>query len=47
MDTLSKMFPMCGLREIERFQKRNYPSQQVFWTAGRGWGLRTLVPIKE
>jgi hypothetical protein len=19
----------------------------VFWTAGRGWGLRTLVPIKE
>ncbi|CAF0820512.1 unnamed protein product [Rotaria sp. Silwood1] len=31
----------------QRFQKRNYPAQQVFWTAGRGWGLRTLVPIKE
>ncbi|CAF4274130.1 unnamed protein product, partial [Adineta steineri] len=30
-----------------RFQKRNYPAQQVFWTAGRGWGLRALVPIKE
>jgi hypothetical protein len=25
----------------------NYPAQQIFWTAGRGWGLRTLVPIKE
>ncbi len=25
----------------------NYPAQQVFWTAGRGWGLRALVPIKE
>ena len=25
----------------------NYPPQQVFWTAGRGWGLRALVPIKE
>ncbi|CAF0962547.1 unnamed protein product [Adineta ricciae] len=31
----------------QRFQKRNYPAQQVFWTAGRGWGLRALVPIKE
>ncbi|CAF0890593.1 unnamed protein product [Rotaria sordida] len=31
----------------QRFQKRNYPAQQVFWTAGRGWGLRTLVKIKE
>ena len=25
----------------------NYPAQQAFWTAGRGWGLRALVSIKE
>ncbi|VDQ00649.1 unnamed protein product [Trichobilharzia regenti] len=31
----------------QRFTKRLYPPQQPFWTGDeRGWGLKTLVPIR-
>ncbi|XP_064604086.1 histone-lysine N-methyltransferase NSD2-like isoform X2 [Liolophura sinensis] len=31
----------------QRFQKREYPKSTPFRTAGRGWGLKTLVDIKK
>lgn len=31
----------------QRFQKREYPKSTSFRTAGRGWGLKTLVDIKK
>lgn len=31
----------------QRFEKREYPPLEPFKTQGKGWGLRTLAPIKQ
>ncbi|XP_043276284.1 histone-lysine N-methyltransferase NSD2 [Venturia canescens] len=36
--------PKCN---NQAFVRREYPAMEPFHTVGRGWGLRTLEPIKE
>lgn len=31
----------------QRFEKRQYPPLEPFKTPGRGWGLKTLAPIRK
>ncbi|OON16326.1 hypothetical protein X801_07863, partial [Opisthorchis viverrini] len=46
-ECLPSVCPNGDACQNQRFTKRLYPRQRPFWTGSeRGWGLKTLVPIK-
>uniref|UniRef100_A0A183AMX3 Histone-lysine N-methyltransferase n=1 Tax=Echinostoma caproni TaxID=27848 RepID=A0A183AMX3_9TREM len=47
-ECLPSVCPNGNACQNQRFTKRLYPAQRPFWTGEeRGWGLKTLVPIRS